>query len=445
MKKAIWLTFLFFLSYGCSQKVPLLETHFPKNRILLEEYPPYLIGYCWQMPDGRKSINNPDDREVSIAISEITGEQQIIIRDRYNLPPHQLSDFFIYKAGCVEYGDKIRYLGNAISLGPKDGEISFVSGSDVNLTRFEFFQVDLEDSTYTEVNIPDFKEHNDYFFNPKRVLWSPDRSRVAALGMDTGSGSGNIWVYDVGLKEFIKATHFSGIHMLAAGAAWSDDSNKLAVGLGEAGGIQIVDLASNTHSASYLEVSHNTNPEIIGEWPFVYESPIQLLLGDEDIRFNKYVFTTSIPMWISNTKIIFAAPELDGYSSLFIVNADGSDLRKLLENLAGNIFMPALSPNRSRLSFVRYPDWEKKNRVEIGLIDLSTLEVSSLIVVESVDKTTPLLVSGMAWSPDGNYLTFSSNHAGESDVYVISSDGNDWLNVTEDIDGNAVSPFWISR
>ena len=49
---------------------------------------------------------------------------------------------------------------------------------------------------------------------------------------------------------------------------------------------------------------------------------------------------------------------------------------------------------------------------------------------------------GYQWSPDGKYLAFSSNHAGQSDIYVISADGQAWTNLTDKSDGDAVSPIW---
>lgn len=445
MKTNKYLCFIFIFSlYGCSFGGTIPSNHFPQYNLTVDEVSKFLIGYCWQMPNGRASKNNPDNKEVSVVVGEISGQQKIIIRDSYNLPPSHFSDFYIYKSGCVQYGNKIRYIANAVSINPKSKVISFTSGSDVNLTDFEFFQLNLENSTYAEEPILNPEQHSDYFVEPKRVFWSPDGSKIATLGMDVGGGGTNIWVYDVNTASIVNSTKFTTVGEWVASAAWSKNGEKLAVGLGEMSGVRIIDFSRGITLPDYVEVSHETTSDI-GEWLYIYKNLLQLALQNENIRFTRYIYTSSSPVWVNDNQIIFTAVNQDGLSSLYMVDDTGVNLKRLIEKLSGNLLMPTLSPDGNTLAFVRYFSWKEKNKAEIGLVDLSNLAVSSLVVVESINKEAPLLLSGIAWSPDGNYLAFSSNHDGESDVYIVSSDGQYWLNTTKDIDGNAVSPFWIPK
>ena len=442
MKNILYFIMLSFLIVGCTNTASLTKPFFPDNPIV-EDLSRYLVGYCWQMPNGRESKNNPDDSEVAIVIGEVSGEQRILIRDEYNFPPHRLSDYYIYKAGCPRYGDDVRYVGNVISLDPIRKNMSYISGSDPNLTRFEFIEVDLNDNTYEEMNFSNISEHNDYFFNPKQVVYSPDGSKVAVLGMDTSGGSGNIWVYDGDSDKFIRITKFSGVNTLAANVSWSKDGNRLAIGLGEISGVGIADLA-DMNKISYREISHNTNPEIIGEWPYIFNNLYQLFFEQQEIKFNKHVFSNSVPVWINNDRIIFTAADKTGVSTLYSLNVLETTTKNIVENIDGNMFMPTLSPDGSALGFVRYSTWKERKEVEVMVLDISANYLTPLVSLDSKSSSS-ILISGMMWSPDSKYLVFSSNHDEESDIYIISSDGSGSLNVTKSIKGNAVSPFWMSR
>jgi TolB protein len=434
--------------YMLSSSTPTV--HFPQGKLAVGNSFPFLIGYCWQMPDGRTSQTHPENKEVGVVISDISGQQKIVIRDEYNLPPSHFSDFYIYKTGCIEDGDKIRYVANAISVSPQKQIISLTSGSDVNITDLAFFQVDLKNSTYAKVPTLIPENRGGYFLEPKRIFWAPDESKYATLGMDVSliSTGDNIWVYDLKKKSFQKATTFNRIGEWVVNAAWSADGKKLAVGMGDKiSGVQIIDcsISGVTCSAYKLEMSHTTSPAI-GEWPYIYKNLLQLFLENEKIRFTRYVYAASIPIWLPDNRVVFTAANQDGFASLYIMDETGKNLTRLAEDLSGNLFMPTLSPDGRTLAFVRYFDWMKKDKVEIRLLDLRTMKTDSLLIVESSPEVkTSLFISGMMWSPDGQYLAFSSNHDGESDIYIVGADGKSWLNVTKDAAGNATSPFWFRK
>lgn len=105
--------------------------------------------------------------------------------------------------------------------------------------------------------------------------------------------------------------------------------------------------------------------------------------------------------------------------------------------------MPRLSVDGRTLAYVRYTNWKKRDRVEIATVDIQTKDTTSLAVLSISNSSDDLVISGMDWSPDGEYLMFSSNHAGESDVYIISADGQSWRNITSDLDGDVASPTWM--
>ncbi len=164
MQRVSYFLTLMFVVCGCSFAAKKAEVLSPQKELLLEDVPQFSIGYCWQMPGGRKAKHNPDDREVVVAIADLSSQGTIVIRDKDNLLPSYLSDTFIFKSGCVGNGNDVRYIGNAISIGPQNKEISFTSGSDTTLTNFTFYELNQTDLGYNEVQISHIIDHTNYFF-----------------------------------------------------------------------------------------------------------------------------------------------------------------------------------------------------------------------------------------------------------------------------------------
>lgn len=438
----VWL--LVILLTSCGKNFPL--PHTPAGKLTEKELGKYTISYCWQDPNGRWSKARPYDKEVVIVVSAANGTKTTILRNKMNLPDQQLSDFVIYKNGCVEQGDDLlRYIGFAISWRPLSSEITYSEGSDRSSTRFDSRFV--ENFTVTNGNLVNLVNgYKDYFWSPRGIYWSNDGEKFATLGRDisfSGSNSDNIWVYDISKKSFTKITNIREAGDFIANSSWSKDGSMIAVEYRKQSGIGIAKFDESNNKFSYLEITHQNFPELSEHWPYVYESILQLMYDAKNINFNGYVSTNSFPVFVNNDKqIIFAASNKSGQGTLFIVNSDGTHLEPLLPKLAGLVFMPQLSPNGRELAFVRYPAWNNRRQVEIGSIDIVTNETKSLVVLSETQRNQDLIISGMDWSPDGKYLTFSSNHTGESDIYIMSSDGSSWINLTESKDGIAVSPIW---
>lgn len=446
MKKIILLS-LSVVLVACSKSINSLDVpnvHFPAQVLSNDLLKNYMLSYCWQYPEGRHSQNNQSDKEVVVVVSTGDGVSKDPIRNPYNLRKNA-PDFYTYKSACIEKGNNIRYIGHAITWRPRHSALTFTSGSDPYLTDFDYYEI-TEELKASQKDFPvTRKEYGGYFGEPRGIYWSPDGQQFATLGIDVGleSSGANIWVYDIKNKTMVRVTTFKDIGEHVVNASWSQNGELLAVGYGEDNGVGIAEFNNgNVQNFSYIEITSNTNSQM-GKWPYVSESIFSLILDKKNALYNRYLFSVSRPVWINNDKqLIFTAADESQLSTLFVVNSDGSDLKKLLPNLTGNIYLPELSPNGQILAFVRYPSWKDRTRAEIGVVNLLTKEVKSLIVMPASDDGSDLLVSGMAWSPDSKYLAFSSNYQGESDIYIMSANGESLSNLTEEISGNAVSPVW---
>ena len=117
-----------------------------------------------------------------------------------------------------------------------------------------------------------------------------------------------------------------------------------------------------------------------------------------------------------------------GLDELFIMNADGSNLRQVTtypeddttsldwEYHAG----PPQWADSTTLSYVS----KKKNNYSIFTVDINTLEVSQ-ITPDTTDRGNFTNEGWHSWSKDGNNLVFNSTDwKGNYDIYSMDKDGN---------------------
>ncbi len=98
------------------------------------------------------------------------------------------------------------------------------------------------------------------------------------------------------------------------------------------------------------------------------------------------------------------------------------DLRKLV-----GISSPKISPDGSRIAFIKsVPDWEKdKNKQEIDLVNIKEKSLRCLTFHRKD-------ISKLAWSPDGNNLSFISEDSStkKPQIYIMPMNGGDAVCLT---------------
>lgn len=231
--------------------------------------------------------------------------------------------------------------------------------------------------------------------------WSPDGRQIAFIG-----GPGDLYVLDADGGEPRRLTQG------ATAPVWSPEGSKIAV-------------------------------TIPGEENFTETSHIDVLDSDGSDRRRLVPFQAGNPSWSPDGKrIAFARWFAIDFTDIYVVDADGSGLRRLTRSPRRGFGsdLPAWSPDGRRIAFV-------SSRLE----DLESDDYGSDLYVIDVDgtglrrvTTTPPATrgdSGPVWSPDGQRLAFvRSSSEGVSDIYVVEPDDGRVRRLTRA--GRAGEPAW---
>ena len=153
------------------------------------------------------------------------------------------------------------------------------------------------------------------------------------------------------------------------------------------------------------------------------------------------------PSWSPDGDRIAFASDRNGWREIFVMNADGTDVRQLTENedrgrgVRDKDHRPSWSPDGDRIAFDRWI-------MEVdGILGLHTSE----IFVMNADGTEVCQLTGhddpepmrwnASWSPDGDRIAFHRSWNGDHGIFVMNADGTDVRQLTEN-DGDAGGPSW---
>jgi Tol biopolymer transport system component len=124
------------------------------------------------------------------------------------------------------------------------------------------------------------------------------------------------------------------------------------------------------------------------------------------------------PAWSPDGKqLVFTGYE-GGLSDLYLVNADGSNLRRLTNDRYADLH-PVWSPDGKTIAFAtdRGPETNFQTlhlgNMRIATYDLATGRMDLLPGMEEGKNVSP------QWSPDGNEIAFVSDRTGVSNIYVF--------------------------
>lgn len=145
-------------------------------------------------------------------------------------------------------------------------------------------------------------------------------------------------------------------------------------------------------------------------------SQIATMSASGDVKVLTDMVDAESPVWSPDgSRLAFMGLNVDGNYDVYIVDADGRNLRDLTKGDSADDQTPEWSPDGSRLVYIRNPTTsEFSKRVEIWVVPTDG-GASERLTVNDVWDGDP------TWSPDGSQIAFM--RVPEHRVWVMDADG----------------------
>src|SRR5437870_1344822 len=143
--------------------------------------------------------------------------------------------------------------------------------------------------------------------------------------------------------------------------------------------------------------------------------------------------TDDKPTWSPDGKRIAFASDRDGNREIYVMNADGSNQIRLTHNDADDR-SPSWCPDGMRIAFASNRDNSYVFNFDIWLMNVDGSNPTRL-------TTDPEFDSDPAWSHDGKRIALVSGRDGNFEIYAMNADGSGQTNLTRNAE-NDTNPAW---
>lgn len=134
------------------------------------------------------------------------------------------------------------------------------------------------------------------------------------------------------------------------------------------------------------------------------------------------------PSWSPSGSQIAFVSDRDGSPQIFIMNADGSNVHKLTTVGSYNVG-PSWSPKGDRILYCR----RDANGFSFQIHAIKPDGTGDIQLTSEGRNEYP------QWSPDGRFITFTSNRGGKDAIYLMRADGTSQLKVSRGRGGDSRS------
>jgi TolB protein len=175
-------------------------------------------------------------------------------------------------------------------------------------------------------------------------------------------------------------------------------------------------------------------------WQDAEKFPTRLTVADADGGRRRVVTAATValsslelaaPAWAPDARRLAFSLNVRGTFEIFVVNTNGSGLKRLTRNRVNNVD-PAWSPDGRTILFGRSVSRFVDSPYFVFAMNADGTQQHRLLRLRSGEP---------AWSPDGSKIAFSSSTSGKPAVYVANSDGSGVHRLTQR-DSQAYGPAW---
>jgi Tol biopolymer transport system component len=145
---------------------------------------------------------------------------------------------------------------------------------------------------------------------------------------------------------------------------------------------------------------------------------------EDRIRITNNNYITEFAISPNEKKIVYTGQ----YDNLYIINIEGTEEKKIASGHSAT-----WSPDNSKIAYVS----EDNGNSEIYIIDSDGTNKFQL-TNNNANNSLP------SWSPDGNYIAFVSDENGNDEIYIIDYEGNNQQRLTYN-NSRDYYPVWAPR
>ena len=144
-------------------------------------------------------------------------------------------------------------------------------------------------------------------------------------------------------------------------------------------------------------------------------------------RFDLELESVTGPSWSPDGKRLVFSGSSGGITDLYVVNADGSEIRQLTHDKFGDL-QPQWSPDGRTIAFATDRDSASLERLSfhpwrIGLLDVETGSISILAGQSGLNLNPQ-------WAPDGHSIAYISDRTGAANLFLYDLDSRQHYQLT---------------
>jgi Tol biopolymer transport system component len=227
---------------------------------------------------------------------------------------------------------------------------------------------------------------------------------------------------------------------------WSPNGSRLAFVGGPCCSRQIYVMnADGTNRQQVSSGSDNVAPDWSPDGTQIVYSNAGIILVNADgsgTRVLQYSGTLDqLPKWSPNGREIVFTSTRAGAAHVYLMNADGSNVRQLTGEATSQDQSPAWSPDGSKIVFERCMNgagpvpWVCNSQWDLFVMNADGSSARNLTNTAEADEHNG------KFTPDGGSIGFMSNRDGHAQIYLMGADGSNPVNVTHSTSNEEMPDF----